>query len=186
MDQSFIDQIKDFNIHLVVSIDTIDREFWKFVRGSDSFDLVFRNLDYAIRTLQPSQLSIQSVLAEETKGHVIQVGEFANSHNIYHSIQNYIQEGFEGHWTPIVTPTENNSPEDESSCYAAGRNISIMPNGDVYTCFQQSWIQGCEKPIGNLNANALDGMLSSQYTADVLSRMELCNKSCKVLKCNQK
>jgi MoaA/NifB/PqqE/SkfB family radical SAM enzyme len=183
MDPGFIEKVSKRNVHIVVSIDTMDREMWKYIRGCDSFDTVMSNLDYAVSTLHPSQISIQSVLAKETQPFVGAVAEFAKEKKIYHSIQNYVREGFNGTWTPVQEHTsEKQSPYDK--CYAAGRNLSIMQNGDIYTCFQQGWIKGCAAPIGNLNEDDTGNILRSDYTLSVLNKMKTCSFSCKVLKCN--
>ena len=181
----FIDEIKEYKIHIVVSIDTMDQTFWKFVRGVDSYDLVMRNLDYAIRTLSPYQISIQSVLAEETKAFLPEVKKFADAHGLYHSVQNFIAEGFDGFWTPIKTSESPFSPGTQQ-CFAAGRNLSVMQNGNVYTCFQQSWIKGFERPLGNLNTTQIEQIIASPYAQAVQDAMRKCNKSCKELKCNLK
>ncbi len=185
MDKSFIDKILKYNAHIVVSIDTVDKEFWKFVRGSNSYDIVFKNLDYATSVLTPKQISIQSVLAKETKPYIKNVSDYANSKNIYHSIQDYMTEGFEGTWTPIENK-QANIPDNGQQCFASNRNLSIMQNGNVYTCFQQTWIKDCHKPIGNLNANEMNNILSSEYAVFVSERMKECKLPCKVLKCNVK
>jgi len=44
MDKGFIDYISDYNSHIVTSIDTVDREFWKFVRGANSYDVVCKRI----------------------------------------------------------------------------------------------------------------------------------------------
>lgn len=181
----FIDEIKEYKIHIVVSIDTMNQTFWKFVRGVDSYDLVMRNLDYAIRTLSPYQISIQSVLAEETKAFLPEVKKFADAHGLYHSVQNFIAEGFDGFWTPIKTSESPFSPGTQQ-CFAAGRNLSVMQNGNVYTCFQQSWIKGFERPLGNLNTTQIEQIIASPYAQAVQDAMRKCNKSCKELKCNLK
>ncbi|HPS30834.1 MAG TPA: radical SAM protein [bacterium] len=183
LDSSFLKSVSGFNVHFVVSIDTIDRKMWKFVRGGDSFDLVINNLDNAVSLLRPEQLSIQSVLAKETEPFIEAVSEFAENRNIYHSIQSYISEGFNGFWTPLDDQSEPVNM-DKIRCFAAGRNISIMQSGDVYTCFQQSWIKGCHAPIGNLKTGNIKQMIQSEYTDFVIQKMKECNLSCKVLKCN--
>lgn len=182
--EKLISEIFQYNVHIVISIDTMDRDFWKFVRGTNSFDKVFSNLEFAQRILPPEKLSIQSVLSEETKFHVTEVAKYASKLGIYHSIQPYIQEGFEGKWTPINLKNENLETDFER-CYSTGRNLSIMPNGDVFTCFQQSEIEGCKRPLGNLKNESLDRILSSNYTEHVLQMMHQCHLPCKVLKCNQ-
>ncbi|MCC6836977.1 MAG: SPASM domain-containing protein, partial [Bacteroidia bacterium] len=63
---------------------------------------------------------------------------------------------------------------------------SVVQNGDVYTCFQQNWIEGCEKPLGNLNHTGIDEILASAYAMEVNDKMKICNLPCKVLKCNTK
>lgn len=185
MGKKFIQEVSKFNIHIVVSIDTMDKEFWKFVRGTNSYDKAFKNLEYAIEYLSPPEISIQSVLSKETQPHMKAVGEYAESKGIYHSIQDYISEGFEGSWTPMEIQKAF-VPDTEQQCYAADRNLSIVQNGDVYTCFQQNWIKDCHKPLGNLNSQEMIEILSSDYANQVSERMRVCNLPCKVLKCNTK
>jgi radical SAM protein with 4Fe4S-binding SPASM domain len=185
LSSEFIDEIKDYKIHIVVSIDTMDRNFWRFVRGVDSYNLVMKNLEYAIHALSPYQLSLQSVLAEETKSFLPEVKKFADAHGLYHSVQNFIAEGFDGFWTPIKT-SEKPFSLDTQQCFAAGRNLSVMQNGNVYTCFQQSWIKGFERPLGNLNTTPIEQIIASSYAQAVQEAMKKCNKSCKELKCNLK
>ncbi|ETR68058.1 MAG: radical SAM domain-containing protein [Candidatus Magnetoglobus multicellularis str. Araruama] len=185
MDKDFIYTVSKYNIHIVVSIDTMDRGFWKFVRGTDSHGKVLKNFEYATNILTSAQISIQSVLSKETQPHIAGVAEYAKSKNVYHSIQDYIQEGFEGSWTA----TEDKQvviPSNVQQCFAADRNLSIIQNGDVYTCFQQTWIDGCQKPIGNLNIQTMPEILSSEYAISVSKKMRICNLPCKVLKCNTK
>lgn len=179
----FVDAVKPYKIHFVFSIDTVDREFWKFVRGMDSFDIVMKNLEYAFKTLSPYQMSIQSVLAKETEPYIEGVKAFAERHGLYHGVQDFVSDGFEGDWTPLEKKAVI-IPSGSQQCFAAERNISIMQNGDVFTCFQQSWIKNCEKPLGNLIENSIEEIISSDYMAFVQSQMKKCNKSCKVLKCN--
>ena len=185
MNKEFVHTVSKHNIHIVVSIDTLDREFWKFVRGTNSYDKVLKNFEYATSILTPAQISIQSVLSKETQSHMAEVAEYANSKNVYHSIQDYITEGFEGSWTAI----ENKQaiiPDNGPQCFAADRNLSVVQNGDVYACFQQTWIDGCQKPLGNLNSQIMTGILSSEYAISVSKKMRVCNLPCKVLKCNTK
>jgi MoaA/NifB/PqqE/SkfB family radical SAM enzyme len=184
MDKNFIHIISKYNIHIIVSIDTINKEFWKFVRGINSYDKVLKNFEYAITVLNPTQISIQSVLAKETQPYIAEVAEYASSKNVYHSIQDYITEGFNGSWTAIEK--KNIIPDNEQQCYAAKRNLSLIQNGNVYTCFQQTWIDSCEKPLGNLNNQTMEEILSSEYAILVNEKMRVCNLSCKVLKCNTK
>jgi MoaA/NifB/PqqE/SkfB family radical SAM enzyme len=184
----FVDQLRTLNVHLVFSTDTLDRERWRWVRGTDSMDVVLRNIDYVRAMLRPDQLSIQSVLAEETRDDVAVVGRWCAKRGIYHSIQRYVQGGFEGSWTPIAK-----SPRDESAdalrdvgpCMAADRNLSIMPDGSVFTCFQQALIPDSASPIGRLGETPVREMLKSAYADAVLRRMRSCALPCKVLKCNQ-
>ncbi|MFW6015935.1 MAG: SPASM domain-containing protein, partial [bacterium] len=70
-------------------------------------------------------------------------------------------------------------------CYAAGKNLSVMPNGDVFTCFQQELIPGCQKAIGSLKNDNLDELIRSDYIMKILEKMQECDLPCKVLKCNQ-
>jgi sulfatase maturation enzyme AslB (radical SAM superfamily) len=184
MDAAFIDRIARLNIHIVVSIDTVDREQWQFVRGRDTMDTVLGNLYYARSVLRPDQLSIQSVLAQETKTYLAGVRALADKLGVYHSIQDYLAEGFGGEWTAMPA-REKRVPENEV-CHAAGRNLSIMPNGDVFTCFQQSWMPGCQKPLGNLARNQISEIISNDYAAGIQAAMRQCNLPCKVLKCNQR
>ena len=184
MDAAFINRIARLKIHIVVSIDTVDRKQWQFVRGRDTMDIVLGNLRYARSVLRPDQLSIQSVLAQETKKYLADVRALADELGVYHSIQDYMAEGFGGEWTAMPAQ-EKRVPENEI-CHAAGRNLSILPNGDVFTCFQQSWIPGCQKALGNLARDQISEIISSDYAAGVQAAMRQCNLPCKVLKCNQR
>ncbi|MEJ6949413.1 radical SAM protein [Natronospora cellulosivora (SeqCode)] len=186
MDKEFIDFLANYNVHIVVSIDTMEKNFWEYIRGDQSYDLVINNTRYASRILQPSQLSIQSVLAEETRNHVKNVAAFAEELGIYHSIQAYVQDGFNGKWTSLESDKHIQVPEKtKTQCYAAGKNLSVMPNGDVFTCFQQQLISECRRPIGNLKKDKLNELLKSEYILKILEKMQKCNLPCKVLKCNQ-
>lgn len=180
----FLDRVANLKIHIVVSIDTLDAEKWKFVRGRDTMDVVMGNLQYARSVLRKDQLSLQSVLAQETMQDIAAVKALCDEWGIYHSVQDYMSEGFNGEWTSL--PSEQKRIPDHEICYSAGRNLSIMPNGDVFTCFQQPWISGCQKPLGNLNTDKISDILNTPYTDSVQEAMRRCNLSCKVLKCNQK
>ncbi|MDX6767065.1 MAG: radical SAM protein [Candidatus Methylacidiphilales bacterium] len=180
----FLDRIAHLNLHIVVSIDTLDREKWKFVRGRDTMEVVMGNLNHARSVLRTDQLSLQSVLAAETREDIPAVRALCDEWGIYHSVQDYMTEGFNGEWTTL--PSEQKRIPDHEICYSAGRNLSIMPNGDVFTCFQQTWIMGCQKPLGNLKTERIDDILNSSYTESVQEAMRRCNHPCKVLKCNQK
>jgi hypothetical protein len=104
---------------------------------------------------------------------------------VYHSIQDYVSRGFDGSWTEVADKyIQINSAGQQ--CHAAGRNLSIMQNGDVQTCFQQDWILGCEKPLGNLNYDSIQNILQQQYVQSVFEKMCKCDHPCKVLKCNIK
>lgn len=183
LDRDFVDRIANYHIHVVVSIDTMDREFWKFVRGTKSYDRVFENFEYANSVLSPAQLSIQSVLSKETESHLAGVSAYAQKQGVYHSIQDYISEGFEGSWTPLESKAViiDNSGQQ---CFAADRNLSVLQNGDVFTCFQQNWIDGCQAPLGNLHVDSIEDILISEYAEFVSSKMRVCDLPCKVLKCN--
>jgi len=179
-DSKFIDSLKGTNTHIVFSIDTMDKDFWKFVRGKDTYDQVFGNLKYALKALNQTQVSVQSVLAKETKEHVNEVGRWLSELGIYHSVQDYVSDGFGGIWTELSTKRVSS----ESICLAYKYNMSIMPNGDIFTCFQQPLINGCDKPIGNVVTDTFSDVVSSVYFNDVIHKMKTCNLTCKVLKCN--
>ena len=182
---AFIDEVRFLNIHFVFSIDTFDRERWQWVRGTDSMDIVLDNLDHVRQTLRPEQVSIQSVLAEETRGDVADVGRWCSERGIYHSVQRYVQGGFDGSWTPMAKQAAVAVVTDVSPCMAADRNLSIMPDGSVFTCFQQAQIPDSAEPIGRLGERPMSEMLASAYAESVLRRMRRCHLPCKVLRCNQ-
>ncbi len=184
-DKKFVHATAQYNIHVVFSIDTMDPEFWKFVRGTNSYQKVISNFEYALGVLKAEQLSLQSVLSKETEPHIAKVSEYAKEKGVFHSIQDYVTEGFEGSWTPLEEKLAF-VPDNQQQCYATRRNLSIVQNGDVYTCFQQSWIPECHKPLGNLNHQGIDEILSTEYFQHVQDKMKVCNLPCKVLKCNTK
>jgi hypothetical protein len=128
---------------------------------------------------------IQSVLSKETKPYLSAVSEYAVSRKIYHSIQNYIPEILDGSWTAIENK-QTSIHGNEQQCFSAGRNLTVWQNGEVYTCFQQTRIDDCQKPLGNLNEDEMVDILSSEYVLSVSEKMKSCNLSCKVLKCNTK
>ncbi len=183
LNADFIDRIADLKIHIVVSIDTLNRQKWKFVRGRDTMDRVLENLYYANRVLRTDQLSVQSVLAKETQEDIPKVRSLCDQLGIYHGIQDYINQGFEGEWTPLESDTK--AVRDTEVCQAAGRNLSIFTNGDVFTCFQQSWIPNCQSSLGNLTSDRISDILSDNYLYSVQAAMHQCSLPCKVLKCNQ-
>ena len=185
LDKAFVDAVKDYYVHFVFSIDTVDREFWKFVRGTDSYDRCMANFEYAFQHLTGWQISIQSVLAEETRDYIPGVKKYSDEHHVSHTVQDYISEGFEGHWTPVKDKVSA-IPETGQQCYSAGRNLSILQDGSVMTCFQQNWIEGCEMPLGNLHTDKAEDILNTEYAQFVVRKMRVCNKPCKVLKCNLK
>lgn len=184
-----VDRIGHLAVHFVFSIDTLDPERWNWVRGRATMPKVLRNLAYVRRALRPDQLSVQSVLSMETQRDVSQVGRWLARLGIHHSVQRYVQMGFDGSWTPIEAKCEGQlSPmisTGSSPCAAAGRNLSIMPDGSVFTCFQQPSIPGCARPLGRLGDQSIRMMLQSPYAASVVERMRKCELPCKVLKCNQ-
>lgn len=179
----FIDRVRNFNLHVIFSLDTVDPIFWKFVRGTDSYERVMRHFHYAVENLAPEQVSVQSVLAQETVEHVQAVSDLCRKLDRFHSVQNYIQQGFEGKWTEL--PETLSAPVPTDQCQAAGRNLSIMPDGSVFTCFQQPLMPGCNEPLGKLGEMSILSILSSGYSSEVLKCMKTCNLPCKTLKCNQ-
>ncbi len=183
-DSDFVDFLQDKNIHLIFSIDTLDKEYWKFIRGNDTYDKVINNLNYAISKLDTDKISIQSVRAKETLGELPNISEYCCKNDIYHSIQDYVQDGFDGKWSGVVNNSEiaGNSNLEESDCYAYDGNLSIMPDGRVFTCFQQELIKGFEVPIYNIK-NKIE--IDSGYLNDLVNSMKKCNLPCKVLKCNE-
>lgn len=186
--RDFVDRLRTLNLHFVFSIDTLDRDRWRWVRGTESMDVVFSNMDYVRATMRPDQLSVQSVLAEETREDVAAVGRWCAERGIYHSIQRYVQGGFDGSWTPIApssTERDGTTGPEIGPCVAADRNLSIMPDGRVFTCFQQALIPDSATPIGRLGEAPIGDMLKSAYTDAVLRRMRTCSLPCKVLRCNQ-
>lgn len=182
---AFIDGVRTLDVHIVFSIDTLDPGRWRWVRGTDSMDAVLGNFDYAREALRPEQVSVQSVLAEETRDDVLAVGRWSAERGVFHSIQRYVQGGFDGSWTPLSDAAPVAVASDVGPCMAADRNLSIMPDGSVFTCFQQGLIPDSAQPIGRLGEQPLSEMLASAYTDAVLQRMRRCDLPCKVLRCNQ-
>jgi MoaA/NifB/PqqE/SkfB family radical SAM enzyme len=180
--EEFIKSIQGKNVHIVFSIDTLDEKEWIFVRGNNTMNTVLSNFLYAHNILDPTQLSAQSVLAKETAESVKSVGHWLSTLGIYHSIQHYVQDGFDGEWNQIEN--SNLISAQMTKCFAHELNMSILPNGDVVTCFQQNLIKGCQQPLGNINRDSARVILTSPYLQIVRKLMEECNLPCKVLKCN--
>jgi MoaA/NifB/PqqE/SkfB family radical SAM enzyme len=80
-----VKKIAPLRIHIVVSVDTMDRDHWAFVRGRDTYDLVIDNIRYARGIFRPDQLSIQSVLAKETKDHLAACRNMTFARRITHA-----------------------------------------------------------------------------------------------------
>ncbi len=179
-DEAFLKSISHKNIHIVFSIDTIDKTFWEFVRGTKSYQKVMNNFYNALRILHKEQISVQSVLSKQTQDHIKNVEKMCKNYGIYHSIQDYIAE-FNGKWDKVNIPQNIKA---DTSCKAYISNLSIFPNGDIYTCFQQNLIANCQKPIGNIFQTPQE-ILQNPYMQFVLNQMQKCSFSCKVLKCNQ-
>lgn len=117
----------------------------------------------------------------QTREHINDVCEMCKNYGIYHFIQDYIED-FNGKWDKI--DTLQNTKHTNISCKAHISNLSILPNGDVYTCFQQNLIENCQKPIGHISQKPQE-ILQNPYLQFVRNKMRNCNLSCKVLKCNQ-
>lgn len=183
LDERFVRHIAQCNVHVVVSVDTVKESTWQMVRGRPTRERVLGNLRNARKWLAASQLSGQSVLAKETADHLAGVQALCEGLGIHHSIQDYTQDGFGGQWTPMAPAKKMVS--DTAPCVAGGRNVSVLPNGDVFTCFQQPRIPGCERPLGNITRDRLSTLLKSEYAREVLAAMGRCNLPCRVLKCNQ-
>ncbi|MBO6936807.1 MAG: radical SAM protein [Deltaproteobacteria bacterium] len=188
-DETFLEHLVDRRVHLVFSIDTLDPERWKWIRGTDRMEKVIANFEAAVRLLQPPQISVQSVLAEETRQDIAEVAEWCERRGIYHSVQDYVADGFGGSWTPrtdgLVRLGRRDVQAASAPCAAAERNLSIMPDGSVFTCFQQPLIPDSEAPLGRLGDQPIEEILTSEYAQAVTDRMLGCNLPCKVLKCNQ-
>ncbi len=173
-------------VHLVFSIDTLDPDTWRWVRGTDSMATVLENFETARSLLAPEQLSVQSVLSDETREHVAAVGEWCERMGVYQSVQPYVADGFGGSWQGLSGAEGRQAPElDVGPCLAAGRNLSIMPDGSVFTCFQQNLIPHSQEPLGVLGKSPIQDILASSYAAAVVERMFACDLPCKVLKCNR-
>lgn len=183
IDREFLGTVSRANVKIVFSIDTLDEAKWYFVRGCKSRDVVIANLKEILKFLGSGRVLIQSTIAKETIEDVAIVAEFTYNHGISHITQYYTEYGFEGSWTP-VTNAESTSPTG-TPCAAAGRNLTILYNRDVTTCFSQTRIPGCSMPLGNLWHDDIKTILSSGYALFVLSRMMECNMPCKILNCNQ-
>ncbi|MDO9629086.1 MAG: radical SAM protein [Acholeplasmataceae bacterium] len=179
-DKDFIKSLINTNTHIVFSIDTLDKEFWKYVRGQNTYDRVFQNFNFAVNSLKPTQLSVQSVLALETIKHVEEVGKRLVSLGIYHSVQDYVSDGFGGSWTEL----KNKRIDSHAKCQAHKYNMSIMPNGDIFTCFQQPMIANCDRPLGNIKIDSFSSIINTEYFHQVIESMKTCDLPCKVLKCN--
>lgn len=186
-DPSFVATLVGRNVHLVFSIDTLDPIKWAWIRGTASQQKVMWNLEHVRDVLQPEQLSVQSVLAKETEEDVREVGRWCADRSIYHSVQLYLDAGFGGSWTPLPQAPQvyDLPPTSTSHCRAAGRNLTIHPDGSVTTCFQQGWIPSSGEPLGRLGTSSIEEILASAYTREVVNRMFDCELPCKVLKCNQ-
>lgn len=177
--KAFLESLKDTFSHIVFSIDTIDETFWEFVRGTKSYKKVMDNFHNAIAILDKSQISVQSVLSKQTQKYIPDVKAMCERYGIYHSTQNYIGD-FNGKWDAV----ENTQESSDIPCKAYISNLSILPNGNIYTCFQQNLIPHCQKPIGHITQNARD-ILHGSYTHFVRTQMQQCSLNCKVLTCNQ-
>lgn len=150
--------------------------------GGDTYDIVIKNFDTARKILNPIQLSVQSVLSQETQTYVREVERMCKNYGIFHSVQNYIDD-FNGKWTKCEYDSTN-AQISKYICQAYKYNLSIMPNGDIKICFQQEKINGCSNPIGHIEENPNE-IIKNSYTKFVIDKMKNCNLPCKVLKCNQ-
>lgn len=176
-DEAFLRAFEPMGHTLVVSIDTLDRRRWAAFRGRDHFDQVFANLDQAASFLGP-RLHVQSVAAAETEDDIEQVADFCRRRGLSHHVQPWTDFG--GGWRPAashVTPTPG-------SC-AAWQDLAIHPNGDVVRCFDHHRLPVAREPLGNLETESIEPILSRARTREVTLAMKDCRLPCRQLACNR-
>lgn len=177
---NFLKKMRALKSNLIISIDTIDQEKWILFRGRNHYKNVIKNILLA-KSIMGKYLSIQSVIAEESKNDIPLITAFCEKHGIEHNIQDY--QDFGGVWHPI-----RNTEDSELSQYScsAWLNICILPNGDVVKCFDYKRIPEGKEPLGNISRNNVVDLLSSERSKHLVEVMKKCNQSCKMLRCNQK
>lgn len=177
--EEFLQRVRALKRNLFISIDTIDERRWVQFRGRHHYKKVMENLARAVEIVGEN-LSVQSVLAQETVNDVPLVADFCLSQGISHHIQNY--QDFGGIWHPTKPIQNENNPVPCS----AWLNICLLPNGDVVKCFDHVRIPSAREPLGNINTDSIESIFGNQRTAEITRIMRRCNLPCKMLRCNQK
>lgn len=184
LDREFLNKIKPYKIYIILSIDTINKTKWKFVRGNDTYSIVMKNLDACVEVLGVDRMCVQSVRAIETLSDIQAVKEFCDIRSIHFSIQDYVQNGFDGEWHPCKDGF-NQSNKSQLKCMAYCNNIVLQNDGTIWGCFFQPYISGCHQCLADLRRDDWWLQLHSEYSAGVRRKMRACDLECKQLRCNK-
>jgi MoaA/NifB/PqqE/SkfB family radical SAM enzyme len=160
---------------LVISLDTVSKEKWMDFRGRSHHEHVMSNVLLA-QSILGGRLSIQSVLARESREEVARVADFCREHRISNVIQPYMDFG--GTWHSA------DAYRDNGVACAARKNICIYPNGDVVKCFDHYRIPLGREPLGNIAKEDIITILCRRRSAEVSRIMKTCDFPCKQLSCN--
>ncbi len=176
-DEIFVQKYGEMKHILVFSIDTLNKEKWKILRGTASYNIVMNNLNIAKKILG-KRLQIQTVLAKENKDDINEIVTYCKKNNLKHTIQPYMDFG--GHLHPVEKSSNNTS---NMPC-AARKNIVILQNGDVIKCFDHYRIPYAKLPLGNIKHEDIITILCKRRSIEVSRIMKYCNLPCKNLSCN--
>ena len=172
----FLQIVKRTNIQLIISIDTLDPEKWEQFRGRNHYEKVMENVHSTIDNVGV-QMSIQSVLAEESEEDIPIIRKFCQDNGIQHYVQAH--QNFGGTWHHAGW----NEEKAQNEC-SAWLNISLYPNGDIVKCFDHLRIPEAVEPLGNISNMSLNDIMMTKRAMNVTAMMKTCDFPCKQLRCN--
>lgn len=172
-DEEFLNECKDKDICLAVSLDTLDPIRWKEIKGTNSLDKVLKNLDLAYSILDPKQIQISPV--DYGRNDLHDVEAYAVEHGSPYVTQPYIDFGYVG---------KEGDDTGASQCYAGVHTISVKYDRTVSMCFNK----GIMGDNGGLTIDEesfdLDAIEKNQDLIDDFSIN--CNKACSKILCYKK
>jgi len=183
--QQRVDRLEKLNIDVSVSLDTLDRQTYKLIRGADQLPLVLKGIERLAKTSLPRYITC--IVSNQNKQHVQEVARFARSKGFMPVIGSY-------HWDieryGKADPLLQYERKAALSVFEQVLESEVVPKGYFRDYIKDNihWLQGdslstCDAgkysividASGNVApclALQQSGNLLQQSLADILSQMD--------------